>query len=132
MNFISNLNIALLNVCGLKAKLKGPDFEEFAHKFDIVCLTETKLDELDCVNLPDYRLLRKDRKKKRRASGGVAILVKENIAHRIQILNTEVDDTLWFTVTNIGLEKDVLFGLVYIPPRTSLMLIPMRLDKWKM
>lgn len=99
--------------------MKGPDFEEFANKFDIVCLTETKLDELDCVNLPDYRLLRKDRKKKRRASGGVAILVKENIVHRIQILNTEVDDTLWFTVTNIGLEKDVLFGLVYIPPQNS-------------
>lgn len=86
-----SLNVALLNVCGLKTKLKVPDFGNFAQKFEIVCLTETKLDEVDTVDLPGYVLFRKDRIKKKRASGGVAFCA--NIVHKVNILNVDDEDT---------------------------------------
>ena len=42
-----NLKILNLNVCGLKSKLDTPEFMETCEKYDIVCLTETKLDDFD-------------------------------------------------------------------------------------
>ena len=39
------LKVSCLNVCGLAAKFAFPDLDEFVHKYDIVGLTEAKLDE---------------------------------------------------------------------------------------
>ena len=36
-------------ICGLKSKLLSNDFENFINKYDIVGLSETKLDHLDSM-----------------------------------------------------------------------------------
>jgi hypothetical protein len=41
------LKITSLNVCGIKSKLKIPDFHEFIQEYDLLCVTETKMDDLD-------------------------------------------------------------------------------------
>lgn len=59
-------------VCGLKSKLLNPDFVDLIRKHDILVFVETKLDELDVINLPDgYSYHCKNRKKCKKKSGGI-------------------------------------------------------------
>jgi hypothetical protein len=51
------LEVLALNVCGLVSKLRNPDFREFISLYGIICLTETKLDNYDEVELDGYKLL---------------------------------------------------------------------------
>ena len=67
--FINKLNVTYLNVCGLKSKLLNPDFVDLIKKHDILFCVETKLDELDVINLPDgYSYHCKNRKKNAKRS----------------------------------------------------------------
>lgn len=44
-----------MNVCGLKKKLTYPDFNEIIQTHDICIFVETKLSDLDVLNVPtDY------------------------------------------------------------------------------
>ena len=45
-----------LNVCGLKAKLNIPEFNELIRSFDVITCAETKL---DVVNIRNYDCIRK-------------------------------------------------------------------------
>jgi hypothetical protein len=51
------LKVLALNVCGLVSKLRNPDFREFISLYGIICLTVTKLDNYDEVELDGYKLL---------------------------------------------------------------------------
>ena len=46
-----DLNISMLNVCGLSSKLDIPDFTEFIESHIINCFVETKINYLDIDNL---------------------------------------------------------------------------------
>ena len=48
-----------LNVCGLKSKLRFPDFYDFIMGYNIVLLTETKLDEMDSIEIPGFNIFTK-------------------------------------------------------------------------
>ena len=54
--------------------MKLPDFYEYKNSYDIVMLTETKLDEYDQIDIPNCVVIFKVRKYKKRASGGAAVL----------------------------------------------------------
>ena len=45
------LKICTINVCGLKSKLLYPEFDIFLDKYDIIGITESKLDRFDSINL---------------------------------------------------------------------------------
>ncbi|CAC5376002.1 unnamed protein product [Mytilus coruscus] len=56
------------------SKLKAPELEELCSNYDIVCFCETKLDELDVVELDHFRLLPPlNRKNGKCKSGGIAL-----------------------------------------------------------
>ena len=59
-----SLHFMYLNVCGLKAKLNIPEFNELIQSFDVITCAKTKLDELDVVNIRNYACIRKDRMKR--------------------------------------------------------------------
>ena len=87
-NAIVDIYLVAFNVCGLRSKLKSTYFDEFIHKFKLICLTDAKLHSLDDLNIPNNSLILKNRKGAKRFSGGVAILVHESIdkyASRINI-----------------------------------------------
>ncbi len=48
---IHPINIAFINVCGLTKKLQYPDFIDYINKYDIVCIAETKLDDIDIADI---------------------------------------------------------------------------------
>ena len=91
-----------MNVCGLKSILKLLDFKEFIQKYELIFLTETKLDELDDVTVPNYKVFTNHRKIKRRTSGGVAVLVHHSLFDYITVLHTDIKITIW-----IRLDKSV-------------------------
>ena len=69
---------------------------------------------------PGYSVITKNRKKKKRSSGGVAFLIKKQILPNIKkVENSDCNmaddlDILWVQFCS---EKDnILLGLVYIPP----------------
>ena len=99
---LENINILTLNVCGLKSKMKSPDFEFYISKYDLIFLTVTKFDYLDQINIDGFTTLTNNRKYKKRPSGGVAVIVKNRIAKNVEQLpfsfqpnnkiNTKLDD----------------------------------------
>ena len=45
-----------INVGGLKSKLKSNDFEDYISDYDIVCLSETKLNNLDTIEITNHKM----------------------------------------------------------------------------
>ena len=99
---LENINILTLNVCGLKSKMKTPDFEFYISKYDLIFLTVTKLDVLDQIIIDGFTTLINNQKYKKRPSGGVDVIVKNRIAKKLEQLplsfqpnnkiNTKLDD----------------------------------------
>ena len=58
-----NLNVLSLNCCGVKLRLQYPEFCELIKKNNIVCLQETKTDDIDKIDLEGYTFKMKNRKK---------------------------------------------------------------------
>ena len=42
-----------LNVCGIKSKFSSVDFVDLMNKYDVICFTETKCDDVDMINAKD-------------------------------------------------------------------------------
>ena len=64
-------------MCGLKSKLNCPEFLTFLHSYDINCVQESRLDDLDKITVPGYKIFMHNRKKiARYRSGGIALLIK--------------------------------------------------------
>ena len=97
-------------MCGLRFKLKLLDFEEFIQQYKLIFLTETKLDELDDIDVPNYKIFTNNRTFKKRASGGVAILV-----HKlpIRLYNcSDIKSTIWIRLNRNIYQIPIVFDLV--------------------
>lgn len=111
-----------INVCGLKHRLNYPEFDETLTNFDILCVTETKLDHTDVISVPGYNFLSQQRKQKFiRKSGGIGIFYRNRFEGKFKIIDTESDYILWvkFEKTLFGTEEDPVLGVLYIPPAQS-------------
>ena len=91
--------VAVLNVGGLLSKLKFPEFDDLLVSCDIICLTETKLDYFDSIDIPNFTCFRKNRLHYKRKSGGIAVLIRNELTKCIKIIeNIEykkyIDETL--------------------------------------
>ena len=118
----STLNISLLNVCGLLSKQDVPDFIQFIQSNSINCVVETKLNEIDVANLilpVGYQAIFKCRHFcSLSKSGGIGIIYKECLNGFIQEVKTNSSFVSWFIINKValGLRKDLILGVVYIPP----------------
>lgn len=113
------LKLLSLNVCGLKSKLLIPEFIDLCNEFDILTCFETKLDDLDIVKLDHHMCIAKNRKQKViRKSGGIAVMIKENILKYFEYIDSECEYVLWFKLDKIlfNSDEDFYFGCVYVPP----------------
>lgn len=113
------------NVFGLKKKLYCPDFVDLLSESDVFILSETKLDDADSGAINDILLkLGFDVHMKNRAkitshkSGGILVGIKREIAKYCRIIESRSKACLWFILDKqlFGLDQDVLYGAVYIPP----------------
>ena len=85
------------------------------NKYDILCLTETKTDDCDNIELPGFISIMKNRFKFRRAkSGGIILAYKQYLDGYIVNLETDSMYVKWFEIDKIifRTEENVLFGIV--------------------
>ncbi|MES9880523.1 MAG: reverse transcriptase family protein [Sedimenticola sp.] len=116
------MKIGTLNVCGLKSRILYPEFIDLVNLYDILCVTETKLDAFDIISIPNYTLFTKHRKQNYfRKSGGIGIFVKDNISPFIQEIISDSEYVHWLSVNKdfTSLEENIIIGTVYIPPSNS-------------
>ena len=115
----NSMKLLVLNVAGLMSKIKyGLDYH--MRSYDVVCLSETKLDSYDDPSLDGFVLHSKIRKSCKRKSGGIAIYVKSSLAKYFKtpaIASSEF--VIWLTVNKEYLGFDFVLGAVYIPPEGS-------------
>ncbi|CAC5411896.1 unnamed protein product [Mytilus coruscus] len=91
--------------------------------YDIVCLTETKLDNLDIIEDKEFIFLYKNRKKiSNYKSGGIALGYKKELENFIIPVETDSSFVFWFSVKKdfLELKKDLIFGIIYIPPENTI------------
>ncbi|CAG2251519.1 unnamed protein product [Mytilus edulis] len=118
------IKVLSLNVCGLASKLGNPDFVEFISLYDVICLTETKIDKYDVIDVDGFSLLPSVvRQNCKSRSGGICVLVRNCYYKYVQIndqITCPSHCVLWFTIDDKLLFEKTLFGVVYIPPENSL------------
>ena len=107
---------------------------------NIIAITESKLDDTDTVDVPGYVAFYKNRGKFRRKSGGVLLLIKEELAQYVTVFESKdkkpkiytrvkkhycfingglCANVLFFKLSKKCVTRDVLFGVMYIPPEGS-------------
>ena len=95
-----------------------PNFDELSilivkHNPLAVCLQETFLKDTENITLRGFNLYHKCQETENRASGGVSILVNENVPQSIVTLNTN----LQAVVVKVTAHKTITLCSVYLPPR---------------
>jgi hypothetical protein len=103
----------------LKSKLRSPDFETFISDYDIICLSETKLSNIDEINIDQYVIKCVNRSVCKSNSGGIAILVRQTMCKYVEVLESSSQNVLWFKIEENFLGENCIFGAVYIPPEGS-------------
>ena len=113
------LTILLIIICGQKSKLKAPDFEDTISHHNMIVLTETKLDDLDSIHINNFKLINNNRKYRKKASGGVAVLVHNSISSYVTEMDIQFKYTLWISVSKTFHGKPLVIGVIYNPPEGS-------------
>ena len=104
-------------------------------RHDIFGLTETHADENSVISVPDYiefRTCRNKNSKAKKMSGGVAVLVKKNMAHSVTVIKSKHSDIIWLKIskTYMRLNRDLYVGFVYVSPSTSAYTRSLQQDTW--
>ena len=114
------IKILALNVCNLLTKFRAPEIEEFCNTYDILCFSESKLDQYDEVEIKSFKALPPlNRKNAKRKSGGIIVFVRDFLYENVEVLKSCNENVLWFIVNDNVFEYPVLIGSVYIPPESS-------------
>ena len=106
------------NVDGLSSKIQELQQEIKINKPDIICITETKLEEeiLDAtLNLKGYQVWRRDRKGKK--GGGVMILSKGKLLAHEFTAETARAEMITIEIQLGG--ENILISTIYAPPLTK-------------
>ena len=127
------LRIAHWNIEGLhnqksdeKLKTADPDFIGHINSKSIIFISETHIGEETTFTVPCYLVhsfTRKKHPKARRFSGGIAILVKEDITKGVKVLpnTSKSPDLVWLKLDSkfFGLSCDIYIGAIYASPKNS-------------
>lgn len=113
------LKVGAINVCGLKTRMNYPEFTKLIQKYDIVCVSETKLDKYDIIECKDYTFYSKPRTEAyKRKSGGIGFFVHSRLIDRVVTLESDCEYIFWLKLS-ISNHNEVVIGAIYIPPETS-------------
>ena len=124
--FYNNVKIVGLNVCGLRSKLNDISFENFAIKYEIICLSETKTDHIDLSGTKlngEYSCFTKEKSVNSHRHGGVhglAMIIKKNIAEHAQLLaDVQSPYVLWVKFSEKAFGFECILGSAYLPGEDS-------------
>ena len=112
--------IATLNVCGLRRRSNFPEFLEFVQRFDLLCFSESKIDETDVISFPGYDSIDQPRKQPfLRKSGRISIYFKDEFSRFITKIETASDYVLWISIDKAltHMDENWILDAVYVPPK---------------
>jgi hypothetical protein len=82
----SSIKVLALNVCDITSKLKNPELEVLCSNYDILCFSESKLDQYDVIELKHFKSLPPlNRINVKRKSGGIVVFVRDNIYENVTV-----------------------------------------------
>ena len=126
------LTITSWNINGLECKMYGTKSNKLydqeltgnLNKSDIIGLLETHADSHTDIALNGYYVFRKDRPKNKKAwkaSGGIAVFVKESLRKACKFDPISDSDIVWVKVHKdiTKLNNDLYLAFVYLPPCNS-------------
>ena len=126
------LTISSWNINGLECKINGiksnklydQDVIDTLNKSDFIGLVETHADSNTDIALKGYYVFRKDRPKNKKAwkaSGGIAVLIKESLRNACKFDPVSDSDVVWVRVHKdiTKLNSDLYLAFVYLPPYNS-------------
>jgi len=94
------IKICSLNVYDLISKLMNPDFRTFTESYDILIFQESKIDELDLLELlNDYMCFAKHRRNAKAKSGGIVIVFKRYLLKSLTFISSESEFVQWVRVS---------------------------------
>jgi hypothetical protein len=115
------LKIASWNVHGLGNKLGIQDFVNKLSEFDICFLSETWI--CKNISIPNKYVYSKNATKKGnthgRKSGGLAIIIDENLRKGVKIIKTTAYGVWKLSKNSIRIQQNVYICALYIPPMNS-------------
>ena len=112
----SSLNIGHFNINGLRSKIDFLRIFLRQHKFDILCLNETKIDSTvpdSEISVPGYTIFRQDRTCH---GGGVLIFASDHLTtKKLSHISKKSNETLWLEVKRKQ-SKSIYVCAAYRPP----------------
>ena len=99
--------------------MKSVEFYNFINNHDVILMTETKLDELDQIAFPGFKLITKNRLFKRKTSGGLAALISAKVQSRVSLITNTQQDSLWLKYKGNNDQRDMVLCLIYVSPENS-------------
>ena len=94
----------------------------------MIVLTETKLDDLDSIYIDNFKLINNNRKYRKKASSGVAVLVHNSISSYVTEMDIQFKDPFWISMSKTLHGKPLVIGVIYNPPEGSPYADPTVLD----
>ena len=92
--------------CGLQSQQNCPQSLTLISQYEIICIQESKLGDADIISIPGYQIFTKNRTQlSRYRSGGIALLVKEEILPFINIIKMTVIFCFGFQFQNVSCQK---------------------------
>ena len=122
------ISIVSLNTCGIRSRIEIPEFLETCKLHDILCFSETKLDNTlnDLVyetfsNIGFHVFLKHRKSMARHKSGGLMIAVKKSLLRHVTYKENENQLSQWIEINSAAtrLNENIVLGNIYIPPKQS-------------
>ena len=126
------IKIGFFNINGLIGETTfNPDFSDIIKKYEIIVLTETWHDKVECINKikgnfpDDYKFIENARKNKnkksKRNSGGILVCYKKTLHNDIKIVDKNTENMIWLKLKKekLNASKDLIIGGIYNSPINS-------------
>ena len=101
------------------SKLKLGVFEEYINQFDVICLSETKLDNID-EKLTGFTAFHKEKTKFKHGGVHGLWLVTDKLASRCNVLKSKSDCAIWLQLRVPDSNCKLIIGSVYVPHEGSI------------
>lgn len=112
-----------MNCCSVLNKINYPEFIDLINKHDFICLSETKTDDFDTIEVPGYKFMMKNRKQNSRVkSGGIAFGFKTELEKYVLPIETPSKLVYWVKISKqlFNISEDIIIGNIYVPPENSI------------
>jgi exonuclease III len=121
---VSHWNVNGLQSKSIGPKLEDPTFVKLISENEIVLLTETHATLPNSISIPGYftyQINRPKHKNARKGSGGIAILVRNNLRNMVSFIKSKICSMAWVKLKKVfvGHHEDLYIGAVYNCPNNS-------------